>query len=158
MADELRNPILDRMVALLDGASGLFDDAPFGRVYLAPGALPAWDDCCDGQLWVRLIRIDPINGRAPTAGPCGILHWRATVGIGALRCAATVSSRGIAPSPDRITEDTMIQMRDLNRISQFLTCSGLVDGVTGYIPAGPDGGCVGGEWTATFRAPVCGCP
>lgn len=145
------------MVDILNGAEAEFTDEPFGRVHLSPGALPAWDDCCDGQLWVRLVRIDPVNGRAPTAGPCGIIHWRATVAIGTLRCAATQNSRGRPPTAQAITGDAVAQLRDANRLAQFLTCSGLVDGVTGYTPAGPDGGCVGGEWTATFRAPVCRC-
>lgn len=133
---------------------------PPKRVLLMPGANVVHDDCCEGQLWVRVIETTPHTGRTSsgTSGRsgqaqwarCGINYWVSSIGMGIVRCAATVDSRGNAPTPEAMTADTALQNFDAEILAGVLACYPNVS-LTRWNPSGPQGGCVGGEWTAQLR-------
>ena len=150
------NPLLDRMKQILSIAQGALEtDAP-GRVHLMPGASPVWDDCCEegGQVWVRVINIVPMAGKVPT---CPVLGWRATLGVGTIRCAHVLDDDGNPPTPEEMTQDTERMTQDLANLGRALLCEAGISSVVNWLPAGPDGGCVGGEWTVTITYDWCGC-
>lgn len=157
------------LAALRDCAAAALDPVP-GRVSLYSGAQEAWDDCCSGQLWVRLISAVP--GSTQTAGargysqaslPCGALSWSVTAGIGVLRCAATVDDNGVAPAPVELNAETLQMTADVAALSRAIECCGAgIQGIekltsVSWTPKGPSGGCVGGEWTVTFLVLACNC-
>ena len=92
--------------ALLDCAEDALDPTP-GRVLVAPGGEVAWDACCDGQLWVRVVEVtdatDLLGIRVGADGSCQTAAWRVDIGVGVLRCTPTVDDRGRAPSADDLT-------------------------------------------------------
>ena len=154
-------PLLAATLACADAAL----DPQVGRASLYPGAEIAYDDCCDGQVWVRLISLTPAGNPTATrttANPCGVLMWAATIGIGALRCAATLDDQGNAPTPAQLTADTHQMTADAAALSQAIQCclTPQVNRATilRWDPLGPSGGCVGGEWTVTVLTDNCPCP
>lgn len=125
-----------------------------GRTIVAPGASVAWDDCCAGQLWARVITAVPgYSGRA-NAVACPT-HFDLTLGVGIVRCVAVVDDRGRAPSAAQITADGNAGLRDMREIADVLQDYRHRDALTArlgtWTPAGPDGGCAGGEWTYQMR-------
>lgn len=132
--------------------------------FLAPGAEVAWDDCCSddgdggGQLWVRVVNINPSLPfpRTDNEQKCGVTFVAATLGVGTVRCAHTLDDQGNPPTGDQMTGDTNRLMDDMEDIF-----SGIVDNyewhhkVGAYQPVGPDGGCAGGEWLVTVRVKPC---
>lgn len=139
-------------------------DPPVGRLALYPGLEVAWDDCVCGQAWVRLVNLLP-SGTAPRTAsgqPCGVLMWTATLGVGALRCAATVDDNGDAPAPIDLISDTLQMTADVAALKQALECDvkPYVEQLTflRWDPLGPQGGCVGGEWQVQVKIGNCGCP
>jgi hypothetical protein len=97
---DLIGPLLE---AALDCAD-LAIEPRAGRAALYPGAEVAWDDCCDGQVYARLISMTPSGSPATGArvvSPCGVLIWAVTIGVGVIRCAAVVDDqdRGHRASP-----------------------------------------------------------
>lgn len=138
---------------LVEAAAAL--DPPAGRVSLYSGAQVAWDECCDGQVWVRLVGLVPGNGSRDQSQQCGVMWWTATFGIGVLRCAVTVDDNGGAPSPAELISETLQMTADEAAIQQAIQCgiAPLVDRLmfTRWDPLGPEGGCVGGEWQFTVK-------
>lgn len=124
-----------------------------GRVHLMPGADVVWDDCCDGQVWTRVISVTPNRGK----GPCSVVSWTAEVAVGAVRCAATVDNRGNPPSPKAMTADTVAMLDDMHALEHVVQCSPHVSRIGGWRPIGPQGGCLGGEWTVNVRYGSCEC-
>lgn len=160
MVLDLVGPILS--TALVCAREGL--SVPVGRILVAPGGVPAWDACCDGMLWTRLIEMLPAETSAssrftatPTA-PCGVLLWQATLGVGLLRCAVV----GEAPPVAALTAEALGVTRDAAELSAALQCclAGQVAKLRmlRWDPLGPDGGCVGGEWQVTTLVDNCACP
>lgn len=155
MADDLIYPVLESMV--IKAFEGL-DPIP-GRMIVAPGLEVAWDDCCDGQVWTRLIQLLPMVQQG--APGCGVVGWQATIGLGIVRCVATVNDSGQAPSAGQITADASQMTSDIDVLREVITCNTfqplerLVP--TGWVPLGPLGGCAGGEWTmtGTLLQPAC---
>lgn len=155
MAVDLLTPI---MFSILNSVTDQLEDNPPGRVILSPGAAVTHDDCCEGQVWVRVQRIEPMVGRtAGTANPCGVLGWVAVLGVGIVRCAAVLDDQGNAPSPEAVTADTVEMNEDSAALAQGILCSGHARTIDQWLPSGPMGGCVGGEWTCTVRYDVCRC-
>jgi hypothetical protein len=130
-----------------------------GRVIsITPGVQPAWDDCCDGQLYVRLNSVEPNVGNArQTIAPCGVLSWTVTLGLGIIRCAHTVNDQGKAPAPAQITSDGFDMTRDLAELQEVILCHEDTRSILMWTPQGVDGGCHGGEWLFTSRVSVCAC-
>jgi hypothetical protein len=157
VAVNLVQPHLDYALAC---ASTALAANPPGRAFVAPGQEVAWDDCCDGQLHVRLISLGPDNAlqtRKASGQPCGPEFWIATIGLGIVRCAHTVDDEGNAPTPGQISSDANDMTGDLTALLDAITCCIRPTSITGWTPVGPLGGCHGGEWVYTVRIPACDC-
>ena len=139
-----------------------------GRSFITTGLSPAWDACCEGQAWVRVESLDPAGTRPVKMGmkngdPC-VRTWRATVGIGVLRCAAPLRDDGSMPSDDQITADALQALTDQEALQRAVECCLTTAGtrvssvvLTRWNALGPDGGCVGGEWIAQMVFEMGGC-
>lgn len=156
MAEDLIKPFLDEFMA--KGKAAL--TTKVGRTAKYPGASVAWDDCCDGQLYVRVVQMDPVKqaGTRPVSGlGCGVIGWTATLAIGVLRCAATVDDRGRAPGTMQLNKETDLMTRDMSELMNMLLCNEWTWDIGSWFPLGPEGACVGGEWTFTVRTGTCDC-
>jgi hypothetical protein len=165
------------MTGILSAAASTLNDenrSP-GRVELTPGAVPAWDDCCSGQLYARIINVFPTAGkespfptpdtrqRGPADATCKIHAFGIHFGLGILRCAHTVNDQGAAPSAAQVTDNAVLMYADSRSLLAVLLCD--VPSVKGvhqiklgqWGPLGVDGGCMGGEWTAFVMINSCGC-
>lgn len=119
-----------------------------------PGDEVSWEGCqCDegcGQGWVRLVGTFPYE-TFPVPTPdisCRLPHAYA-IEVGALRCMPVADTDGSVPSPETLAITAMIQYRDMNALYRALKCCDVPQiSVEAYTPVGPDGGCVGGGWTA----------
>jgi hypothetical protein len=149
---------------------------PCDRVLLVPGELPAWDACCEGFLYVRLITMYPTAGgpnspfpnQDTRPGNCKPTMMASQLGIGVLRCASTIDDNGVAPSAEVLTAEARGMTADASLVLAAIKCC-VADIVTGtdslveqallgsWFPAGPEGGCAGGEWTLTVAHGTCGC-
>lgn len=138
-------------------ASQYSDEDRPGMVHYAPGAEVAWDNCCEGggQLYLRLIGVHPSQTfPQPTLAPgCRAAMFDVHFAVGAIRCAHTVSSRGVPPSGEQMSSDFSVTLGDLTMIQQGLveaaSAAGILKLVLGrWSPRGPNGGCVAGEWDA----------
>jgi hypothetical protein len=133
---------------------------PLRVIPVYPGAEVAWDSCCEGQLWGRVVSIQPHTGAntgRSAAPPCGVLWWNVTVAVGILRCIATLNDAGEAPRPAALAADGVQMLADLTVIQQVLLWHDSVAAMIAWNPLGSQGGCGGGEWQATVRVGVCGC-
>jgi hypothetical protein len=157
MATDFLGPILARYV---EAAIPVLDP-PVGRVvYVAPGLEVAWDDCCDGQLHARVIQLVPHTSSStrPAAGPpCGVEYWIATIALGVIRCAHSLNDDGSAPTDAEVSSDGQQMLADMAELQQVVLCSPDTWQVLQWLPAGPLGGCHGGEWTFQVKVPTCGC-
>lgn len=164
-------PILAQILTAANAA--LTDSgAPPGRVELVPGQRPAWDDCCEGQLYLRVVEIYPSVGTGQTApfpaidtqqrgAGCGIRLLAFHLALGVIRCAAVVNDDGTPPTPGEVTADGLEAMADMSVLLDVLTCD--VPGMTGvmkmkldkWTPQGVNGGCHGGEWSFYIAVDPC---
>lgn len=131
-----------------------------GRIILlAPGEAVAHDNCCDGQVWVRLASLgvnasnDPV--RRSGMDTCAVPHFLANVELGVQRCAATMDSQGNPPSGELISADGRQSIDDMAALLSVLRCDENVRSVTTWQPSGPEGGCHGGSWSFTMRITNC---
>jgi hypothetical protein len=152
------------MEQVLECAAAVLEP-PVARSSLYSGATVAFDDCCDGQVWVRLVSLTPVlvqdraqTGRTTTAPGCGVIGWVALLAVGALRCAAVVDDAGHAPAPAVLTAETQQMTADAFALAEALTCCAVDVTPQRWDPIGPEGGCVGGEWTVAVRLDACPCP
>lgn len=160
MATDLLGPLLQAVLAEVQARL----TEPVGRASLTPGAEVAWDDCCRGQLWVRVAETTP-SGSGTQSGsrqPCGVHLWQVVLGVGVMRCAHVLDDDGEAPTPAQLTADTVATTRDRADVEEAITCgmASLAEQVhlVRWDPLGPQGGCVGGEWLFIARIGTCGCP
>lgn len=157
MATDQIGPVLAEYVA---AATAALSPMPERIITYQPGAEVAWDGCCDGQLWGRVVTISP-GGVQPIKAnglPCGIGHWDVTLALGIIRCVGVVNDKGKPPTAERITNDGAQMLADLAALQEVITCLGFTRTVVAWTPVGPQGGCAGGEWTFTVRLGGCGCP
>lgn len=146
---------LDRYLAV---AMSALDPAP-ARQIVQPGLEVAWDECCDGQGWSRLIGVIPVLGANRANGmPCGIQWWNLQLAVGVIRCVHVVDDNGVAPSAAQITADGDQFATDVSDLLQAIVCDKYTYAVTGITPLGPQGGCAGSEVQFTVRVNACGCP
>lgn len=126
-----------------------------GRVVpITPGTLPAFDDCCDGLLYGRIESMIPViqNGPGAPAGlPCSVSFWTVTAAVGLVRCAASVDSKGRAPSALAVLSDGHEMVDDMRVIEAAVLSSPHTRSVNGWVPLEVEGGCHGGEWSFTMR-------
>jgi len=134
------------------------------HISVQPGAV-AWDDCCDGQLWVRVVRAHPTStfpNKTLEVRPCG-LEVATQIGVGIIRCSTGLEALQWAEDPTAaaLTADAQQQVCDMGAIYRALACClDWSDGdviVDQYAPLGPQGGCYGGEWLAWLDAELA-CP
>lgn len=136
-------------------------DPPVGRAFVAPGLEVAWDDCCDGQVWVRLLQLAPVvsqqlrkaNGRHQ----CAVDIWEVTAAIGVVRCVHSMKDDGTPPTPEEITADGLQMAEDMQNLMSAIQCCVEPTTFVRWNSTGPAGGCSGGEWQFVVRIAGCGC-
>lgn len=113
------------------------------------------DNC--GMAFVRLTNITTstqVDGE--TAGGrinCAVLV-DANVEVGIARCAPGVDDFGNMPTEADHLEAALAMAVDAGIVLEVISCGkvgGLTIGPGAWNPFGPDGGCVGGVWTATIE-------
>ena len=125
-----------------------------------PGETVTLDYCNEcsnglcGMAWVRMINRFP-SQTLPTpdetlrscVSPMAVL-----VEVGIVRCAPTEGPEGGPPTVSQWLDVSLQQYADADIMRIALQCClGTKDWVLGsYAPVGPQGGCVGGTWQATF--------
>lgn len=153
------------MTSILSVAASALNEAevPAHLVHLSPGNLPAWDGCCSGggQLWLRLAEAYPSAGigaafpaidAAQRGVGCGVNLLALRLGLGIMRCAHTIDSRGKAPTSAQMSGDALATYDDLGLLLDVITCEvptlpgAMSVKVDRWTPQGVQGGCVGGEW------------
>lgn len=162
---------------ILSAAASALNEDPArkpGRVELTPGILPAWDDCCSGQLYLRVIEIYPTMGKgapfpqidttqAGASGRCSLHAVAVHIGLGIIRCAAVLDSQGNAPTVEAVTADGDEMLLDMATLLDVLVCNSQeIAGIMSmkidkWEPQGVDGGCHGGEWSAYLLMDPCLC-
>ncbi|HEY5841538.1 MAG TPA: hypothetical protein VIU87_08730 [Mycobacterium sp.] len=156
MATDTFSPMMARYVT---AAQVALDPSPSRVITFQPGEEVAWDECCEGQLWCRIIRVGAGSYRGKADGTvCDIPYWTLTLGLGVIRCVGVLDDNGTAPTAARISADGLQANQDIAALSEVITCIGLTTGILGWIPLGPQGGCAGGEWQFETRVAVCACP
>lgn len=129
------------------------------RNFIQPGEEVAWDECCNGQLWIRVVGLEPQMSTVKGNGqPCGVLWWDALLAVGVIRCVHVVDDRGVAPTAAELTEDALQMVADLTAIQQAIICDPITTRMMAWVPLGPQGGCAGGEQRFVVRLAPCGCP
>lgn len=171
MAFDLK-PVLQ---GILSASASAFEEAgtPPGRVELTPGNLPAWDDCCEGQLYLRVIEIFPSGNPFPVfdsaqqgaAGKCAIKLMAVHLGLGIMRCAHTIDNDGNAPTPGEVTSDGNQMVDDMQILLDVIVCELeksfkriMKVKLDRWAPQGVSGGCHGGEWGFFIAMDPCLCP
>lgn len=155
--------IITMMGAVLEDVAGYLGDRAERHV-IQPGEEVAWDDCCDGQLAVRLISVNPAPQGAPGARPCPPAGWNVTLGVSMVRCVASLKDDGEPPSAEEITQDGIDVVGDMTLIQIAIDCVTRARPevqrleLLGWTPLGPAGGCAGGEWRLHMFVPSCACP
>jgi hypothetical protein len=150
----------DLETLLAEAEEALWCDPP-EMASLVPGAQVAWDNCCGGQLWIRVVRIHPVN-----PNPTKVLEERACgyplgmqIGIGVVRCQQGVDlmDSDKHPTATQLGEDAARMLRDAGTLLGVLCNAGYI--IDQWTPLGPLGACFGGEWTAwppEVQLPDCG--
>lgn len=164
---QYRDVLGPAMQAVLDCAEAALeaDGRGAGRALLVPGDNVPDDWCnCDGQLYVRVIQIVP-TGQQPHCPP---LAQTVTLGVGVIRCAATLDDNGSPPAASVLTAEALAMTQDAATLYGALVCCGpqLVTDqlikkaptIVSWAPQGPLGGCARGEWVFTLSLDVCSCP
>ena len=137
-------------LAVLKGGAAALSNA-VSQAYVSPGAEVAWDECCAGHLYVRVVSVTPVFGpRAADGNPCSIRYWQAILALGTLRCVEVVDDRGRGPRPYDLTADAAVLHQDMADLGAFLT-SGTNASDMEWSAQGPEGGCVSGEWTFSVK-------
>lgn len=158
--------------SILSASASAFEEAgtPPGRVELTPGRLPAWDDCCAGQLYLRVREVFP-TGPFPSFdatqkgvnSQCAIKMVGVSFAVGMMRCAAILDDNGNAPSPADVSADGDEMLDDMSIILNTLVCvAPTLPGVLSlkmdrWMPQGTEGMCHGGEWGAMIAVDPCLC-
>lgn len=132
---------------------------PVALVTVAPGASVAYDNCCDGELWIRVTGTAPVADPVKASGELCVTRTQVNIEIGVIRCAlGVISDRGF-PTAAEMTADAMQTFKDRIEVLEGLTCcdyprlTNLRVGT--WTPLGPNSGCVGGQWAASFRIDDC---
>jgi len=162
------------MQALLDCAQERLDahDRSCDRIALTPGSEVAWDECCEGFLYVRLVTMFPTGNPFPQLdqrpGSCKPTMIGSTIAVGVLRCTPTQDSGGGAPPAADLTANTLEVTADASILLEAIKCclADLTDDqasnaqqivLGSWTPLGPEGVCVGGEWSITIGHGTCRC-
>ena len=133
---------------------------PVGASVIVNGDV-AWDEYCDGLLYVRFTGATPVGG-SPRC-PLPFLDYQIFVGV--LRCATPFADEEGNPPPTSVlTEEALGVVRDGEAIQKGITCDldwrpyGDQRSFPGWTTFTPQGGMAGGEWEINVRiVPGCGC-
>lgn len=130
---------------LLAAWDALPDDRKPGRSVIAPGGEVAWDNCCDGQLSVRIISAVTAYDR----GQKCVTGIKVTYGVAIVRCVQSLDDRGRPPTEEQITDDGFTMIDDMCALHAGIETTDLGHRtvIGSWTPSGPMGGCAGGEWT-----------
>lgn len=134
---------------------------------LISGSMLVADHCCDGrtaagepcmgQLTVRVEDVFPTDAfpapRADAIPVCGT-SWAVRLELAVLRCALAMDAAGHPPPMDAEQAVALEILADAALVREtVLALAAETDRavtVGGWLPMGPDGGCVGGAMTVTF--------
>lgn len=151
----LRSQIEHIIAPIIAEAEKALNPTPGRIMRLVPGEAAEWDDCCEGQLWGRLVAVQPISDQQRQANrPCPITGYVATLELGVIRCVHTVDDNGHAPAPKEIEMDGLQTVRDMETLANVLACAD-VRSINQWLPLGASGGCGGGMWLFTVRLDNC---
>lgn len=115
-------------------------------------------DDCGGMAWVTPLQVIPSEQLATSAGigvaaprRCQIPDLTVVFQCGVVRCAPMPVDSGTPPSLPEYLDAARLQLADMAAVERALLCC-FPDPptLTGWDSIGPDGGCLGGVWTATF--------
>lgn len=124
---------------------------------VVPGDQVAWDycgECAGGNCGMGYVKVNSVFATTSFPGPreytkCNA-YLAAEIGVGALRCSPIPTEDGELPTEADMQEAFLAQIADMGAIHRAIQCCGFADYFLGtYDPQGPNGGCVGGEWTVT---------
>lgn len=121
------------------------------RILVSPSPV-TWDGGCDGQLWTRIVGVAAISGEA-SSQQCGVPFWTVTLGLGIIRRISVVSSNGVPPYAEDITEDALTQAEDIRILKDSILSLDTTRTLVSWVPLQQQGGFAGGEWTFTVRVP-----
>lgn len=146
---------LDHYLAI---AAAALTPVPGKQFVLAGGEVP-WDQCdCNGQVWSRIVNVQPIFGTSRANGqPCAVLRWEVTLAVGVIRCVAVPSQNGTLPTGVKMTADGHQAADDLANLMQAVLCDPLTSSVNSGQPVGPGGGCAGSEVEFLVKLNACDC-
>lgn len=124
---------------------------PCARIItIAPGEMVAWDEVCDGLLYVRVVTVVPlIPEKRPIGKGCFISAWEVSAAVGVMRCAAGLTDAGF-PSAEQIVADGIEMTEDFTATLGAVQWSDFTRSIAGWNPLGPEGNAHGGEWLFTF--------
>lgn len=124
---------------------------------VAPGQLVTFDYAgeCKAMGWTRLASVYPSTTSFPNADATALQHvaLATTVELGLVR-PHPIPDNGEAPTDEELYEVARLTAADMG--AMFRAICGYADPrgidvfIQSYVPIGPDGGAVGGAWTATF--------
>ncbi len=157
------NPVIPMMAQLTECVCAHVELAGSGPVCwcgIYPGASVSWDSCgveCDDPDTCGMAYVRPATSFPYESFPFPALDdtCQAPVGfeveIGILRCFPTAEEDGSLPSPEVITSTAIDVLQDQWALHKAIRCCEFEEGkvVLGqWTPVGPQGGCVGGHWSA----------
>lgn len=124
---------------------------------IMPGGVVSLDYCqeCDdtcGMAWVRLASIrEEVEDDTPSR--CSTT-FSVNIEMGMVRCHATSDEEGNPMPVEYQFAKAEAQMDEQAVMRRVLLCSETAQGydklLGAYLPIGPEGGCVGGAWTAQY--------
>lgn len=164
-------PLIDALATCLCTQLADTLGGPVARCCAIPGSAVVIDDCCNGTAWVRLDRMDTIpagDRRVPVTDvswggrECGPMLARLLVGLGVMRCAATVDENGNPPACDTLSQESKVMFSDIDALfAAALCCDAPVEVVDAspqqLVPQGPAGGCAGAELIVAYTVDLCPC-
>lgn len=116
------------------------------------------DDCGEGGMaWVRLVLVSPLlnaDGTVTASCTTGMdISFEMGMLVGAPRMTQ-VGDQFVPPTAEENIMASLRQYEQMDAMYEALTCTELSSGfrpaIVNYTPVGPQGGCVGGIWTATI--------
>ena len=147
-AADFAQSLVDEMNELVTAASLQLSPTPDRILNPAPGEAVAWDDSCDGQLWIRLANVGPPENVALGAqnplDVCRSPYLLLTLELGIIRCAATMEEDMSAPPAAEISADGVQSISDMAVLLQVLRCWPGLRSIITWTPQGPEGGYHGG--------------
>lgn len=158
-ATDFATALLAELATLVDTAKAALSPAPDLVLHIAPGESVAWDENCDGMLWVRVGEVRPpdtvVMGSQNPLDPCRSPYFVLRLELGVIRCAAPMSEDGTPPSAAQITGDGEQAISDMAALLGVLRCWDGLRAIESWTPRGPEGGYHGGYWTFTTRMSNC---